>query len=122
MPGATPPSTWRDGPRLGQGAQQCVRWRSCADAAGGPSAAIGGWEFGNTIDGCQAEYVLVPDAMANLAAVPDGLSDEQVLMCPDGALRVLRPGATLSSLGQIEEAYELFGHQRDGVLKVAITP
>jgi threonine dehydrogenase-like Zn-dependent dehydrogenase len=44
---------------------------------------IGGWRFGNTIDGCQAEYLLVPDAMANLAPVPDGLSDEQVLMCPD---------------------------------------
>lgn len=243
--------------------------------------AIGGWRFGNTIDGCQADYVLVPDAMANLAPVPDELTDEQVLMCPDimstgfsgaerggirigdsvavfaqgpiglcatagaklsgatmvigvdgiagrlavsrqfgadvsinfhdgdpveqimaltdgrgvdvaiealgtqttfeGALRVLRPGGTLSSLGvyatdlriplgpfaaglgdhkivttlcpggkermrrlmevirsgrvdlkpmvthrftldQIEAAYELFGHQRDGVLKVAITP
>ena len=45
--------------------------------------AIGGWRFGNTIDGCQAEYVRVPFAMANLAPVPDGLSDEQVLMCPD---------------------------------------
>jgi threonine dehydrogenase-like Zn-dependent dehydrogenase len=44
---------------------------------------IGGWRFGNTIDGCQAEYVLVPHAMANLARVPDELSDEQVLMCPD---------------------------------------
>jgi alcohol dehydrogenase len=243
--------------------------------------AIGGWKFGNTIDGCQADYVLVPDAMANLAPVPEGLTDEQVLMCPDimstgfsgaengririgdtvavfaqgpiglcatagaklrgattiiaveslparreialrlgahhvvdfrkvdpveeilrltegrgvdvaiealgtqatfeGALRVLRPGGTLSSLGvysgdltiplgpfgagladirivttlcpggkermrrlmsvvaagsvdlrplvthrfpleKIEQAYELFGHQRDGVLKVAITP
>lgn len=45
--------------------------------------AMGGWKFGNTIDGTQAEYVLVPDAMANLAPVPDSLSDEQVLMCPD---------------------------------------
>jgi threonine dehydrogenase-like Zn-dependent dehydrogenase len=45
--------------------------------------AMGGWRFGNTIDGAQAEYLLVPDAMANLAAIPDGLSDEQVLMCPD---------------------------------------
>ena len=45
--------------------------------------AIGGWKFGNTIDGCQAEFVLVPDAMANLALVPDGLTDEQVLMRPD---------------------------------------
>ena len=45
--------------------------------------AMGGWKFGNTIDGCQAEFVRVPDAMANLAPVPDALSDEQVLMCPD---------------------------------------
>lgn len=45
--------------------------------------AIGGWRFGNTIDGCQAEYVRVPFAMANLALVPPGLTDEEVLMCPD---------------------------------------
>ncbi len=45
--------------------------------------ALGGWRFGNTIDGSQAEYLLVPDAMTNLAPVPDTLSDEQVLMCPD---------------------------------------
>ncbi|WP_374369217.1 NAD(P)-dependent alcohol dehydrogenase [Dongia sp.] len=44
---------------------------------------MGGWRFGNTIDGAQAEYLLVPDAMANLAAIPDALADEQVLMCPD---------------------------------------
>ncbi|MFM9849701.1 MAG: NAD(P)-dependent alcohol dehydrogenase [Hyphomicrobiaceae bacterium] len=55
------------------------------DGVGTPHGwkAIGGWKFGNTIDGCQAEYVLVPDAMANLAPIPDGLSDEEVLMCPD---------------------------------------
>ncbi len=45
--------------------------------------AMGGWRFGNTIDGCQAEYVLVPDAMTNLCEVPEDLTDEQVLMCPD---------------------------------------
>lgn len=44
---------------------------------------LGGWRFGNTIDGAQAEYLLVPDAMANLAPIPDELTDEQVLMCPD---------------------------------------
>ena len=42
-----------------------------------------GWRFGNLIDGTQAEYVLVPDAEGNLAPIPDGLTDEQVLMCPD---------------------------------------
>jgi threonine dehydrogenase-like Zn-dependent dehydrogenase len=45
--------------------------------------AAGGWRLGNTIDGCQAEYVLIPDATANLSLIPEGLSDEQVLMCPD---------------------------------------
>ncbi len=45
--------------------------------------AMGGWRFGNTIDGAQAEYLLVPGAMANLSPVPEELTDEQVLMCPD---------------------------------------
>ncbi len=45
--------------------------------------AMGGWRFGNTIDGCQAEYLRVPFAMANLTPVPAHLSDEEVLMCPD---------------------------------------
>lgn len=44
---------------------------------------MGGWRFGNTIDGAQAEYLRVPDAQANLSPVPDGLTDDQVLMCPD---------------------------------------
>lgn len=52
-------------------------------ATGHGYKAMGGWRFGNTIDGTQADYVLVPDAQANLAPVPDGLTDEQVLMCPD---------------------------------------
>jgi threonine dehydrogenase-like Zn-dependent dehydrogenase len=43
----------------------------------------GGWRFSNTIDGCHTEFVLVPDAKANLAPVPGSLTDEQVLMCPD---------------------------------------
>ena len=44
---------------------------------------LGGWRFGNTIDGAWAEYLLVPDARANLAVIPDTLTDEQVLMLPD---------------------------------------
>jgi alcohol dehydrogenase len=71
----------------------CTSGHSAAALCGshaqdGPAAKhgwtpLGGWKFGNTIDGAQAEYLLVPDAMANLAPVPDALSDEQVLMCPD---------------------------------------
>jgi len=63
----------------------CGQCHSCLD--GHPSQcggkAMGGWRLGNSIDGCQAEYVLIPDAMANLAPIPDELTDEQVLMCPD---------------------------------------
>jgi alcohol dehydrogenase len=44
---------------------------------------IGGWRFGNTIDGAWAEYLLVPDARANLAPIPDDLSDEAVVLCCD---------------------------------------
>jgi len=58
---------------------------------------LGGWRFGNTIDGCQAEYVLVPDAMANLAPVPDGLTDEQVLMCPD----IMSTGFSAAEAGNV---------------------
>src|SRR6202162_3359391 len=49
---------------------------------GSPSqcgGGIGGWRFGNTINGAWAEYLLVPDARANLAPIPPGLSDEDVM-------------------------------------------
>jgi threonine dehydrogenase-like Zn-dependent dehydrogenase len=55
-------------------------WNGAHSQCGGP---LGGWRFGNTIDGAWAEYLLVPDARANLAAIPDGLSDEQVVLVPD---------------------------------------
>src|ERR1700731_2814577 len=51
-------------------------WSQC----GGP---IGGWKFGNTIHGAQAEYLLVPHAQANLAKIPDELADEQVVLLAD---------------------------------------
>jgi threonine dehydrogenase-like Zn-dependent dehydrogenase len=44
---------------------------------------LGGWRFGNTINGAWAEYLLVPDAKANLAPIPPELPDEDVLLCPD---------------------------------------
>lgn len=45
--------------------------------------ALGGWRFGNTIDGVQAEYFRVPFAQANLAPIPDGLADEDVILLAD---------------------------------------
>jgi alcohol dehydrogenase len=44
---------------------------------------IGGWRLGNSIDGAQAEYVRVPYAQANLALIPDDLTDEQCVLLAD---------------------------------------
>lgn len=83
---------YREGQRVIAGAitpsgysNACLGGYCAQDGAGTAHGwkPMGGWKFGNTIDGCQAEYVRVPDAMANLAPVPDGLTDEEVLMCPD---------------------------------------
>jgi|SRR5437660_4706949 len=51
-------------------------WSQCG-------GAMGGWKFGNTINGAQAEYLLVPNAQANLAKIPDDLRDEQVVLLAD---------------------------------------
>src|ERR1700686_4961939 len=51
-------------------------WSQCG-------GAIGGWKFGNTIDGAQAEYLRVPYAQANLAKIPDELTDDQVVLLAD---------------------------------------
>jgi threonine dehydrogenase-like Zn-dependent dehydrogenase len=57
------------------------QWAQCGH--GGDYEALGGWRFGNTINGAQAEYLLVPNAQANLAKIPDELTDEQVLLLAD---------------------------------------
>src|SRR3954463_11627297 len=62
----------------------CGQCFFCLNAAHSQcGGALGGWRFGNTINGAWAEYLLVPHARANLAVVPDTLTDEQVLMLPD---------------------------------------
>ena len=53
----------------------------CGHGAG--FEVIGGWRFGNTLNGAQAEYLLVPYAQANLAKIPDELSDDQVVLLAD---------------------------------------
>ncbi len=58
------------------------QWAQCG-GRGGTYEALGGWRFGNTINGAQAEYLLVPYAQANLAKIPDELSDEQVVLLAD---------------------------------------
>jgi alcohol dehydrogenase len=78
------------------------------------------------------------DLVIPLGAFSAGLGDHQILtsLCPGGKERMRRLMSVIQSgrvdlapmvthrfkLDDIEKAYDLFGHQRDGVLKVAITP
>ena len=73
-----------------------------------------------------------------LNAFAAGLGDHKIVttLCPGGKERMRRLMEVIASnrmdlnpmvthrfkLDEIEAAYELFGHQRDGVLKVAISP
>jgi alcohol dehydrogenase len=76
----------------------CLSGHSSQCGHGGSGyQALGGWRFGNTIDGCQAEYLLVPDAQANLAVIPDGLSDQEVVLCPD----IMSTGFSAIERGQV---------------------
>ena len=43
----------------------------------------GGWRFGNSRDGVQADFTLVPYAQGNLALIPDGLEDDDVVLLTD---------------------------------------
>jgi len=61
----------------------CLSGKLSQCGHGGGYEAIGGWRFGNTIDGAQAEYLLVPYAQANLARIPDDVADEQVVLLAD---------------------------------------
>ncbi len=58
---------------------------SCENCRRGiPSNCVdGGWILGNTIDGCQAEFVRVPLADNGLYHIPDAIHDEVALMLSD---------------------------------------
>jgi alcohol dehydrogenase len=61
----------------------CGRCRFCKEGRYGQCLGGGGWIFGHTIDGLQAEYARVPFADNSVYKVPDELSDEQVLFLAD---------------------------------------
>lgn len=82
--------------------------------------------------------VYASDLAIPLGAFAAGLGDHKIVttLCPGGKERMRRLMSIISAgrvdltpmvthrfkLDQIEQAYDLFSHQRDAVLKVAITP
>ncbi len=86
----------------------CGRCRFCKEARYGQCLGGGGWIFGHTIDGVQAEYARVPFADTSVYKISDALSDEQVLFLADilptsyevGVLNgMVSPGDTVAIVG-----------------------
>jgi alcohol dehydrogenase len=86
----------------------CGRCRFCKEGHYGLCSGGGGWVFGHTIDGVQAEYARVPFADTSVYKLPEHLSDEQVLFLSDilptafevGVLNGrVQPGGTVAVIG-----------------------
>ena len=61
----------------------CGACRFCREGRYGQCLGGGGWILGHLIDGTQAERVRVPFADTSTYPVPEGVSDEQILMLAD---------------------------------------
>jgi len=86
----------------------CARCQYCRDGHPGQCTGGGGWIFGYMIDGTQAEYVRVPFADTSTYRIPEGATDEEILMLADilptgyevGVLNGrVRPGDTVAVVG-----------------------
>lgn len=78
---------------------------------------LGGWKMGNTIDGCQADYVKIPNAVANLTRIPDELTDEDVLFTTD----IFSTGLSGAESGNIQvgDTVAVFGQGPIGLSSTA---
>ncbi|MEO8898795.1 MAG: zinc-dependent alcohol dehydrogenase family protein [Candidatus Dormibacter sp.] len=61
----------------------CAACRFCREGRFGQCLGGGGWILGYLIDGTQAEFVRVPFADTSTYPVPEGVSDEDLLMLAD---------------------------------------
>ena len=86
----------------------CGRCRFCKEGHYGLCTGGGGWIFGHTIDGLQAELARVPFADTSVYKLPEGLTPEDVIFLADilptayevGVLNGgVRPGDTVAVVG-----------------------
>ncbi len=86
----------------------CGTCSYCRDGVYGQCLGGGGWILGHLIDGTQAEYVRVPFADNSTHKVPEGITDEQMIVLADilptsdevGVLNgVVRPADVVAIVG-----------------------
>lgn len=61
----------------------CGSCRFCREGSYGQCLGGGGWILGHLIDGTQAEYVRIPFADNSTHKVPDGVTDEEMIVLAD---------------------------------------
>jgi len=61
----------------------CGSCRYCREGSYGQCLGGGGWILGHLIDGTQADYVRIPFADNSTHKVPDGVTDEQMIVLAD---------------------------------------
>jgi alcohol dehydrogenase len=61
----------------------CGSCRYCREGSYGQCLGGGGWILGHLIDGTQAEHVRIPFADNSTHKVPDGVTDEQMIVLAD---------------------------------------
>jgi alcohol dehydrogenase len=61
----------------------CGSCRYCREGSYGQCLGGGGWILGHLIDGTQADYVRIPFADNSTHKVPDGVTDEQMILLAD---------------------------------------
>lgn len=88
-------------------------WCLAGDWAQCGGIPLGGWKFGNYLNGSQAEYIVIPDAQGNMAKIPDELTDEQVLFVGD----IMSTGFSASDTANVKpgDAVAVFGQGPIGI-------
>lgn len=78
---------------------------------------LGGWKFANVKDGSMAEFFHVNNALANLAPIPDEVTDEQAAYCCD----MLSTGFVAAEYGNIPigGSVAVFGVGPIGMMAIA---
>ncbi len=122
-------------PRTWRGVATAAPWCSSGGTAKTFDNCLRSVRAGGTVSslGVYSGHLQIP-----LEAFAAGLGDHTIVttLCPGGKERMRRLMSVVNakrlpfrdlvthtfSLDQIEEAYELFAHQRDGVMKIAIRP
>lgn len=92
----------------------CGTCEFCRRNHAGQCVGSGGWILGHLIDGTHAEYVRIPLADTSTFAVPEGVSDERMLMIADSLPSAYEAGV-LSCTVHPDDVVPVIGAGPEGI-------